>query len=206
MASLLTKHLAIQCNWLWMRASDSSSRYRFHTARKYERAGKAVLLHKSSTEFESIPEEATMMKLIALAMALLSASLTSCAPAKPFNHEPCRSVDQVLSEIKALNGQEVTVCGVLRYEFEDRNLYANQRAARQRSDTHCLAIGLAQGFSEDLSLLSDRPVWISGTATSDFCPEGTLCTAACSDTGIFVKAIRDREQAAEADSKIDDRM
>lgn len=197
-----------------MRASDSSSRYRFHTARKYERAGKAALLHKSSTEFESIPEEATMMRLVALAVALLSISLTSCAPTKPFNHEPCRSVDQFLSEIKALNGQEIAVCGVLRYEFEDRSLYVNQRAAKRRSDAHCLAIGLAQGFSEDLSLLSDRPVWISGTATSDFCSEGPLCTAACSDTGIFVKAVRDRSRrvvhtvsdATEEDSKTEEHM
>lgn len=130
-----------------------------------------------------------IMKLTMLSLIVLhSLAANSCSMLEASERQ-CVSVHRVLADAELLDGEDVAVCGVLRYEFEDRNLYASEQAAREQSDDACLALGMAEGFSGNLGKLNGETVRILGLATSDFCPEGTLCTASCSDTGVFVKAI-----------------
>lgn len=130
------------------------------------------------------------MRIITSGLVSVMLIASSCTSVNPSNYGGCQSVDQVLADAERLNGQEAAVCGVLKYEFEDQNLYATQKAAGRQSDTHCLSLGFVEGISDDLSSLNGRSVLVFGTVTTDFCPEGILCTASCSDTGIFVKAVQ----------------
>lgn len=130
-----------------------------------------------------------MTKLTTLALALSLLVTAACSSMDVSARDQCVTVDRALSDISSINGTDVAVCGVLKYEFEDRNLYASEKVAKQQSDQHCLSLGNAEGLSGDLEKMNGQWVRISGLATSDFCPEGTLCTASCSDAGIFVKAI-----------------
>lgn len=129
-----------------------------------------------------------MTKLTAVVL-VLSMACTSCSSMNELAGDQCVSVDRLLTDISSRNGTEVAVCGLLKYELEDRNLYASARFAEQQSNQHCLSLGKAERFSGDLEKLDGQWVRIIGLATSNFCPEGTLCTASCSDTGLFVRAI-----------------
>lgn len=130
-----------------------------------------------------------MTKLMALVLALFLLCTGACSSMGVSARDQCVTVDRALSDISSTNGTDVEVCGVLKYEFEDRNLYASEKVAKQQSDQRCLSLGKAEGFSGDPEELNGQWVRISGLATSDFCPEGTLCTASCSDVGIFIKGI-----------------
>lgn len=102
----------------------------------------------------------------------------------------CLSVEQALSAIDdESSATRVSVCGFLKYEFEDKNLYLSQDAAESRPHRECLAIGLAKGFSQDLSQFNKQQVRVTGRAASDICPEGTLCLASCPNAGIYVESV-----------------
>lgn len=130
--------------------------------------------------------------VLTLSFSLLcfGAGCVAAGARKDIHEEPqCVSVDQALSSIGSAEGDVVSVCGFFKYEFEDKNLYSTERAARDQSSKHCLAIGKREGFSEDLSAWTGQRVRISGILTADFCPPGTLCPAACSNSGVFVETI-----------------
>lgn len=112
---------------------------------------------------------------------------SSCA-SMDSSQAQCSTVEQLLAET-SWNGGTVAVCGFLKYDFEDKNLYSSKNAATEMSRDNCVSLGLAKGFAESLSGYSGRWVRVSGLATSDFCPAGTICSASCSATGIFVTGI-----------------
>lgn len=124
-----------------------------------------------------------------LVLALFLLFTGACSSIDISAEDQCLTIDRVLVEISQFSATDIAVCGVLKYEFEDRNLYASQKLAKQQTDQHCISLGRAKDFSGDLEKFNGQWVRIFGLATSDFCPEGTLCTASCSDTGIFVKSI-----------------
>lgn len=125
-----------------------------------------------------------------ICVVLLTIGASACSVTPGFEAESCRSIDYVKANIEQLNGSEVAVCGYLKYEFEDKNLYESSKAARQYSDEQCLSLGTREGASVDLSSLSDRWVRIRGIATADFCPEDTICSLSCSKIGVFVKDVK----------------
>jgi hypothetical protein len=107
-----------------------------------------------------------------------------------FEAESCKSIDYVRANIEQLDGSEVAVCGYLKYEFEDKNLYESPKAAKQYADKQCLSLGTREGAGVDLSSLSERWVRISGIAAADFCPKDTICSSSCSKIGVFVKKVK----------------
>jgi hypothetical protein len=107
-----------------------------------------------------------------------------------FEAESCRSIDYVKANIEQFDGSEVAVCGYLKYEFEDKNLYESPKAAKEYSDKQCLSLGMREGASVDLSSLSKQWVHISGIATAAFCPKDTICSSSCSKIGVFVNDVK----------------
>jgi hypothetical protein len=100
----------------------------------------------------------------------------------------CLDVDEVRT------GQRTgtaSVCGYLSYRFEDKNLYSSAIAAENYDNRQCIAVGLAPGFdSTKLRALSGRPVRLTGRLTDHACPEGAICSASCSQIGIFVEDVQ----------------
>lgn len=130
------------------------------------------------------------MKLLScLAVVILAFGISSCA-SMDSSQVQCSTVESLLAA-PSWNGGDVVVCGFLKYDFEDKNLYGSKDAAAEMSREKCVSLGLAKGFAGNLSAYSGRWVRVSGLATSDFCPAGTICTASCSTTGIFVTGIDD---------------
>ena len=130
-------------------------------------------------------------KFVALIVTCLTAG-SSCARG-PVAHSmgaACNSVDDIITEAATLAGHDVPVCGYLNYRFENENLFANERAALRHDKNRCISVGLAGGFSEDLSAFNGKYVHILGKVTTDICQPGNVCLAACSDTGVYVKSVR----------------
>lgn len=125
-----------------------------------------------------------------ICVVLLTTGASACSVTPDFVTETCRNIDYVKTNIEQLDGSEVAVCGYLKYEFEDKNLYQSPKAAKRYSDRQCLSLGTREGTSVDLSSLSDRWVRISGIATADFCPKDTICSSSCSKIGVFVKNVK----------------
>jgi hypothetical protein len=103
--------------------------------------------------------------------------------------DQCLNVDSALNRIKALDGNIVTVCGVLKYEFEDINLYQSNGDAKEYSRDHCLSLAMPVDSRQNFSAMSGKRVRIEATATAAFCPEGTICAASCSSSGLMVKTL-----------------
>lgn len=133
-----------------------------------------------------------MIRFSSVLMALAVLLSTSACSSMMADQSQCVSVDSVLSHISSTNGSDISVCGFLKYEFEDRNLYASEKDAEAQASRNCISLGKVEDFSEDISSFSGQWVRVSGVASSKFCPMGTLCPASCSDTGIFVKSISPR--------------
>lgn len=125
----------------------------------------------------------------ALCAVLFAITVSACSAMPDFEAEECKSVDDVRANIEQFNGSEVSVCGFLKYGFEDKNLYHSPDAAKQYSDRQCLSIGIREGAVVDLSASSDRWVRINGFATAEFCPKDTICSSSCSKEGVFVKSV-----------------
>jgi hypothetical protein len=120
---------------------------------------------------------------------LLTIGIAACSVTPDFEAESCRSIDYVKANIEQLDGSEVVVCGYLKYEFEDKNLYQSPKAAKQYSEKQCLSLGTREGTSVDTSL-SGRWVRISGVVAADFCPKDTICSSSCSKNGVFMKDMK----------------
>lgn len=125
------------------------------------------------------------MKSIFVVMLGVAASACSLTPGS--GSDSCTSIDSVIANIEQLNGSDVSVCGYLKYEFEDKNLYESRKTAKQFGDKQCLSLGTREGASIDLSSMSDRWVQIHGVATANFCPKDAVCSSSCSKIGVFVK-------------------
>jgi hypothetical protein len=133
-----------------------------------------------------------MKSLLALVFIVFSMTTASCVNrqlSSTDNTPSCQDVDDVLANISSINGAEVTVCGWLRYEPEDKNLHASASGRLAKSENHCLSLGRLVGFTADLSSLNGRKVRVAGTATASFCPTDSICMASCSDSGIFVRSV-----------------
>jgi hypothetical protein len=128
------------------------------------------------------------MKRLSLLLGLVFC-VSSCASTDS-SQSRCSTVEDLIAA-PVESEKPVEVCGLLKYEFEDRNLYGSKRAATEASREKCVSVGLADGFTGNLSAYNGRWVRVSGLVTADFCPDGTICTASCSATGIFVTRIDD---------------
>lgn len=126
-----------------------------------------------------------------IVLAFFVAFAASCAATGDTSQDQaqCLSVDEALASIASANGAEVSVCGWLRYEAEDKNLYNSASDRWEDSDDHCLSLGRGHGFTEDLAPLSGRRVRVTGVATSSFCPADAICMASCSESGIFAQSV-----------------
>jgi hypothetical protein len=127
---------------------------------------------------------------ITCVVLLATMGVSACSVAPDFEAESCRSVDYVRANVEQLDGLEVALCGYLKYEFEDKNLYQSPKAAKQYSDKQCLSLGMREGANVDLPSLSERWVRIDGVVAADFCPKDTICPSACSKIGVFAKDVK----------------
>jgi hypothetical protein len=111
--------------------------------------------------------------------------LSSCVSIAP--KSDCLTVDQVRSLGR---NENVSVCGQLTYGFENKNLYASREDAEKFKFKHCIAVGLADKFdSSQLVEMSGKWVRVTGLLTQQSCPKDSICPAACSNVGIFVKTV-----------------
>lgn len=129
-------------------------------------------------------------------ITISASALASCLPVDrsgmqevQATTESCMSVDAIRANIAALDGRPVVACGVFNYEFEDINLYQDTASARDYSTTRCLSLSLPAGTTQDFSAMSGRRVRIEAVASADFCPEGVICAASCSESGLHVNRV-----------------
>lgn len=102
----------------------------------------------------------------------------------------CISVDDLRHGVDAGMGREFAVCGVLKYQFEDTNLYANSDAANLGSSKHCVSLITSNEIiMKKLALLNGGEVLVSGIATNEACPKGSLCLSYCSSLGIKIENV-----------------
>lgn len=101
----------------------------------------------------------------------------------------CVDVNSARSAISTLDGSRVSVCGIFKYEFEDINLYQDLSSSKNYSRNQCLSISIPEGATQDFAALSGKRVRVEAVATADFCPEGTICAASCSDAGLHVSSV-----------------
>lgn len=113
---------------------------------------------------------------------------TGCATGVPQVEPGCLTVEQALARVTSQDGVEVSVCGVLRYRSEDRNLYSSEEAAANHSRRQCISVGESAESTANLEGLDGAKVMLKGVASTNFCPPDTLCLGSCSDTGIFVRS------------------
>lgn len=83
-----------------------------------------------------------------------------------------------------------SMCGYLRYGFEDKNLYDSKGAANQQDSSKCISVGIGPAFAGDLNAFDGKWVVVSGSVVDHFCPEGVICPSACSDVGVFIDQVR----------------
>lgn len=126
-------------------------------------------------------------KKLFLVLSIFIAS--SCTSISNTREADCKSIDYVKLNIGQLEASEVSICGFLKYEFEDKNLYGSVSAARKYSNEKCISLGLREGVSIDLSVLNNRKVMVRGEVAGDFCPEETICMSSCSKVGVFVHTV-----------------
>lgn len=130
------------------------------------------------------------MKYSARIGLLMSIVLSpGCATSNWSAEAECLTVDAALERVASTGQVDVSVCGVLRYRSEDRNLYSSEEAAAGHSRRQCISVGEADGLNVNLESLDGTRVVLKGIARSNFCPAGTLCLGSCSDTGIFVRSV-----------------
>jgi hypothetical protein len=115
--------------------------------------------------------------------------VSACASTSNSELRSCEFIDDVKLNIEQRDGSDVSICGFLKYEFEDKNLYDSAKAAKEFSSKKCLSIGLHRGVDIDLAPLNNRRVLVRGVVTKEFCPEGTICVASCSAVGVFVRTV-----------------
>ena len=131
-----------------------------------------------------------MIRSLVLFSILVQCALsTGCSTFDTAAEAGCLTVKQALKLARTDEQAEVKACGVLRYQFEDMNLYATELAASKHSREDCISLGKSKDYTEGLEALNGSYVRVSGLATSQFCPAGTICTASCSDAGIFVRDV-----------------
>jgi hypothetical protein len=133
--------------------------------------------------------------MLARAMLFGSAVLVlACAHQTEERTMACLTVPEVLARTAQLADQEVLVCGFLKYEFEDENLYSTRAVRESEEDEgQCLSVGRAAGTSLDLlPSANNREVLVRGIVRTDACPDGYVCPASCSDQGIFVSSVQTR--------------
>lgn len=125
------------------------------------------------------------------ALLILVIVIASSARGKVRPEANCLGVVEAKENIASLNGSVVAICGWLRFAAEDQNIYPAKNDTWTRSDNvDCLSIGSSESLASDISEFDGQYVHVSGMLVSNFCPEGTLCLASCSQTGIFVSEIQ----------------
>ena len=139
-----------------------------------------------------------MRRFVGISIASMNATvlMASCVPAASSQVEvlqnpaaACMNVDSIRADIAALDGQPVIACGILNYEFEDINLYQDVSAARKYSRTQCLSLSMPVDATQDFSAISGRRVRVEAIASANFCPEGAICAASCSESGLHVTSV-----------------
>jgi hypothetical protein len=128
-------------------------------------------------------------KTATFALIISSLCTAACSSLQISRQDQCVSVDRALSEINDTNGTQIAVCGFLKYEFEDKNLYVSKRDANQQLFRNCISLGKASDYSGDLEKLNGKWVRVTGLATSKICPADSICQAACSDSGVYVRTV-----------------
>ena len=120
------------------------------------------------------------MKLCSFITLIAAVLLFGCAGFTQNNAElsECASITQAKQNIEILNGQEGSVCGYLKWEFENNNIFESKRDAKIYSNK-CLSLSRPTAL-QNMSELNNKYVKITGVFTKEFCPEGTLCFASCS--------------------------
>tara|TARA_R110002049_G_scaffold305960_1_gene503647 strand:+ start:502 stop:903 length:402 start_codon:yes stop_codon:yes gene_type:complete len=129
------------------------------------------------------------MRLIQLFLVSIIVFVCGCSTSST-DADFAIDVDSALESLPEITGETVSIRGYLSYDFEDKNLYASERHARDYDQDHCISIGVANDAIPDLEGSNDQWVTVSGTLTDDFCPPDTICMASCSQVGIFVEALQ----------------
>lgn len=105
------------------------------------------------------------------------------------------TLDKSCSSVRATQsadheeGDSVAVCGVLHHRFEDSNLYDTQHPEWTKG---CISIALPEGIRVNDDKFDGQEVIVFGRFKKNFCPEGDICQASCSQIGIYVDVVRRR--------------
>ncbi|MEL7545836.1 MAG: hypothetical protein AAGJ84_04235 [Pseudomonadota bacterium] len=96
------------------------------------------------------------------------------------------SVNEAITSSAELDGSTISVSGYLIAAFEDHNLYATRRDARDkiRTDSHCLALEFTQEQFEKWQSHDAAKVVITGRLNADFCGTDVYCPSSCNQIGL----------------------
>ncbi|WP_239947288.1 hypothetical protein [Dyella terrae] len=101
------------------------------------------------------------------------------------------STPQVFRDAKAMLGQEVAVKGVLRWTFENRNLFPLGTDPDEPSQVYCLPvlIGRTDSALQRIAESFDRSVVVVKGRIIDPAPPGQAIIGSCKPIGIEVQSI-----------------
>ena len=109
--------------------------------------------------------------------------------------KPCLSVDSVLSKAWR-NGEKLNVCGYMKLDFENVNIYSSRTAADESNAKQCLPVDIEPEDGRLLDGFNNKWVFVSAAWKEEICPEGALCPSYCSESGLVIKSIEERRKTS----------
>jgi hypothetical protein len=134
--------------------------------------------------------KAYLLGFLVIALAC-SAAQSICAKEAPVADAP----PQVFRDARAMLGQEVAVKGVLRWTFENRNLFPLGTDPDEPSEAYCLPVLIKRTDSDRQKIAEsfDRSVVVVKGRIIDPAPPGQVSLGSCKPVGIEVESIEPAE-------------
>ena len=128
------------------------------------------------------------MRLLTKLLFIASLAVVGCTTSDG-SQNTTMDVASARREASNLTGETVRIEGYLSYAFEDKNLYESKKFDQDYDQKHCVSIGHRGDAEADLKASDERYVTVEGVLTDQFCPKDTICSASCSEIGIFVERV-----------------
>jgi hypothetical protein len=97
-----------------------------------------------------------------------------------------------ISDIKnnGIDGETYSVCGYLKYEFENRNVFSSRANIDDWLSRECISLAATRELEVGLEKLNNSFVKVTGTLVKKMCSEDAVCPASCSDDGMIVIGVK----------------
>ena len=125
------------------------------------------------------------IKLLSLSfISIAYFCLSACATTH--SSDMALTVEEALANSQMLDGSQVSVSGYLVLDFEDHNLYASRRDAKEKANNkdRCIALTINKDVYATWKNNDASFVVVDGTLNKDYCGPDKFCPYACNRIAI----------------------